>query len=211
MKDGLAGKRFGLLSVLRLYRRERKHGGTILFYECRCDCGVLKVVRSHHLRVGHTRSCGCLMRAHIARCRTHGATKTPEYKVWLGIHQRCKNPRDKNFKYYGGRGISVDPRWESFEAFLSDLGPRPSVSHSIDRIDNNSGYGPSNCRWATASEQHNNTRFNRLLTHDGTTLTLAQFAVKAGLPDPILRKRIGLGWSTARALTQPYIQRKPQR
>lgn len=132
----------------------------------RCSCGVLVVIRANDVRSGKSQSCGCLGRAvRSARSTTHGATTNggvPEYYIRATIIQRCTNPNNKDFKYYGGRGITICERWrESFEDFYADMGPRPSPELTIERINNNKGYSPSNCKWATRTEQMSNRQCTR--------------------------------------------------
>jgi hypothetical protein len=115
----------------------------------------------------------------------HGCSKNPtkEYKAWIGMKGRCLNPDYKNFKNYGGRGITVDPLWvSSFKKFLEDMGQAPTKQHSLDRIDNERGYTPENCRWATKKEQSRNTRTNRKLLFDGQEMPVAQLAEELGVP-----------------------------
>jgi hypothetical protein len=155
----LTGRRFGRWVVLGNPTSDGKR----LYWLCRCDCGIERVVASNNLCSGGSVSCGCWQRKVVTR---HGNTsvhgKTPEYRVWSGMRCRCTNPRSNRFASYGGRGIVVCERWQVFENFLEDMGPRPSPRHSIDRINNNGNYEPSNCRWATPSEQSRNQRSTRL-------------------------------------------------
>lgn len=163
--------------------------------ECRCDCGDVRVYRLYSLRNGNTRSCGCLMEE--SGYHVHGGSGLPEYVVWCSLRHRCSNPNDAGWKNYGGRGIKVCERWEkSFEAFLEDMGRRPSDKHSIDRFPNNDGdYEPGNCRWATAKEQQRNTRRNYRVFYNGETKCIAEWADQYGVSQPILYTRlVKLGW-----------------
>ncbi len=199
----IAGQRFGFLVALSEAGRDPKRGGAL--WLCQCDCGRTHIVKSHALRKGHTRSCGCQHIALIvAKTRTHGHASngrcSPELSTWRGMVRRCTNPRDAAFPSYGGRGITVCERWHSFEAFIADMGPRPP-GRSLDRIDNNAGYEPGNCRWATATEQQNNKRDNRPLEHDGRTMTLSQWAAETGLKMATIWARLRKGWKVSDALS----------
>ena len=115
---------------------------------------------------------------------------------------RCLNPSEPAFKWYGARGITVDSSWLNFDQFLKDMGPRPEGT-SLDRIDNEKGYGPDNCRWATLEKQNNNRRTTRLFTYKGQTLSMVQWSRLKGWPDNTVKERIRQGWSIDRALTTP--------
>lgn len=135
------------------------------WWQCRCDCGNIKFASAGHLHLGKggIKSCGC---ANWLGPTKHGATKngikTSEYRIWTSMIQRCENPNDKGYPRWGGRGITICPSWRaSFSTFLSDVGPRPTTNHSIDRINNDGNYEPGNCRWATAREQRLNQRPRR--------------------------------------------------
>ena len=198
VKD-LTAIRFGRLLVVRLVAERTRDRGAR--WECLCDCGTIKVVAAHALKTAHAVSCGCYNRE---KGRTHGRSKTPEYRVWRSIFQRCFNPKCKGYPQYGGRGIAVCNRWrESFENFYADMGSRPSPQHSIDRVDNDGPYAPENCRWATRKEQMRNRRVNHLLTHDGKTMTIAEWSGSTGLPFNTITNRLQRGWSIADAITKP--------
>jgi hypothetical protein len=165
----------------------------------KCDCGNEITAAGALVRFGSPKSCGCSTEAlKAAKVTKHGGAKraghAPEYAVWAGMIQRCTNPADLNYHNYGGRGITVCDRWrESFEAFKSDMGPRPSQRHTIDRIDVNGNYEPSNCRWATATEQARNTRSNRRITVGDVTLCVAEWAERSGIPIETVHARLYRG------------------
>jgi hypothetical protein len=159
----ITGQQFGRLTVLGLSHRYRRSPRiSIVHWKCRCTCGNEMTATSSDLGSGNTQSCGCFMRDRVRETSTtHGHTSggwTATFRAWSGMKTRCYNPNTKSFKHYGGRGITVCKRWyDSFENFLADMGEKP-VSMSLDRIDNERGYAPDNCRWATASEQNKNRR-----------------------------------------------------
>lgn len=132
------------------------------------------------------------------------------YGTWAMMRARCSNPDHKAYPDYGGRGVTVCERWKSFENFIADMGERPA-GMTLDRIDNDKGYSPENCRWATRKQQNNNSRKNRLLTHEGRTQTLSAWAGEAGLSRGALLKRLARGWTLAESLTVAATRNKPQR
>lgn len=124
----------------------------------------------------------------------HGGEGTPEYRIWIDIRRRCNDPGRPGFRDYGGRGIRICNRWIDFANFLTDMGKRPSPEHSIDRINNDGDYEPSNCRWATPKEQSNNRRSNHYITIEGETMTIAQWCEKYDIPDTTFHNRLRRGW-----------------
>lgn len=137
-----------------------------------------------------SRRCATLTRGHS----THRMSHSPEYRVWHSMKTRCHTPGTKDYPKYGAMGITVCARWrESFESFYADMGPRPSLKHTIDRINNMDGYHPNNCRWATAIEQGAHYKTTRQITHNGMTLSLAGWSRVCGLDRATLRHRIKLG------------------
>lgn len=133
---------------------------------------------------------------------TKGKTKTPEYQSWCSMNQRCNNPNDPKFSYYGGRGIKVCQRWTDFANFFADMGARPEGT-TLDRINADMGYTPENCRWATKRQQQNNLRSNVFIEMDGERLTLKGWSVRLGRNYQTVRARIARGWNPAEALRKP--------
>lgn len=194
----LIGTRYGRLVVISREPMVRSpSGGTRSRWLVRCDCGAEKAVDQAPLRKGETISCGCIRHGHAR----HGAV-SPEYSVWHSMMNRCTQPLHKSWPRYGGRGIRVCERWASFENFLEDMGPRPSLAHQIDRYPNNDGnYEPGNCRWARPVANARNRSDNRLITVGATTLTLIEWAERSGLGRATISRRLKLGWSPERAVT----------
>lgn len=170
---------------------------------CDCECGNTIKTTSGNLRSGHTKSCGCLKRE---KATSHGHSQAPEYWAWASMIQRCINPNNDAYRDYGGRGISVCSRWkDSFSAFLSDMGRRPSRLHSIDRIDNNKGYSPDNCRWATLREQSRNRRNTHWIEIDGERRVVSDWAAQKGLHYTTILHRLERGLSERDAVMTPPV------
>ena len=200
------GDRYGRLTVVaeiesRIARSKRRtHRYRIV--RCQCACGALADVSLTHLRSGGTASCGCLGKKNATR---HGKRYTPTYEIWKTMRQRCVNPRNRKFRLYGGRGISVCDRWlNSFVSFLEDMGERPEGC-SIDRINNDGNYEPGNCRWATRTQQARNTRQTTLITFGGHTRCLTEWAGIIGIAQATLRYRLK-HWPIEDALTRPGVR-----
>lgn len=199
----ISGQRFGMLVVL--YFSHMSQSGQSMWM-CRCDCGIEKPMQIGNAKFRGSSSCGCRrteMLSNGMMRRTHGQHDTTEYHVYCSMRQRCTNKLNAAYSDYGGRGITICERWlESFENFFEDMGKRPSGT-SLDRIDNNLGYSPDNCRWASKDQQANNTRANRMIEFCGETMTMAQWASRRNVPIQTLFNRLLLGWTVERALTTP--------
>jgi hypothetical protein len=155
----MSGKTFGRLTVLDRLENDR-HGSAV--WNCRCTCGTVKACLGYRLRSGKVLSCGCYQRE-VASQAIHGHTRvgltTSEYNSWAMMKNRCYNKKAPNYKHYGGRGIAVCKRWrDSFVAFIQDMGLKPGIGYSIERINNDGNYTPKNCKWATQKEQIDNRR-----------------------------------------------------
>jgi len=203
----LTGRRFGRLVVL-YDTGERKDGHVV--WHCRCDCGNEVDRRSDYLTSGHTKSCGCYNRERAAEAHTvHGMSRRrkyhPVYWIWGAMLQRCENQNCTYYKDYGGRGITVCPEWHDAKIFINwALANGWRKELTLDRIDNDGNYEPSNCHWVTRKEQARNRRSNRRITFNGKTQTLAQWAEELNIKDKILWARINvLHWPIERVLTEP--------
>lgn len=205
----LNGLRFGRLLVIG---RDSViiNSRHVTYLKCRCDCGIEKRIQYGSVTSGNTKSCGCLS---IEKATTHGASsggkRTPEYKSWSKMKERCLNKNHVAYSRYGGRGIKICSRWlHSFENFLSSMGAMPTPLHTLERRNNALGYLPSNCRWATKKEQANNRSNSRMIEYLGKTKTLAEWAVELGFSRSMVHYRIKGGMSVSDAFTKPSQKSK---
>ena len=199
----LIGSVIGNWTVLSL------HSSAPRRYLCRCTCGVEKDVSSSNLQSGQSTGCGHdkAERVRISKIK-HGALangkKHPLYNAWRAMLSRCTNPKNAEYRKYGGRGIMVCEAWMNFHQFVADMGPKPTPQHSIDRFpDNNGNYEPENCRWATKGEQSGNRRTNRDITHNGRTMCLAHWAQEVGMVKETLVRRLNCGMPFGDAISLP--------
>ena len=201
-----AGERHGKWTVLG--PAPTRSGGNHARWLCRCDCGKVADLKGTLLKRGKTTGCRtCVSRVALAKANvTHGMYGTPLYHIWSGIKGRCQNPTNANYDRYGGRGIGLCERWQSFGNFYADIPPRPSNRHSLDRIENDKGYEPGNIRWATPEQQQNNMRSNRLLLHEGRRQSVARWAREIGVNDTTLLARLNKGWTIKEALETPLAK-----
>lgn len=185
-KIDLLGLKFGTLTPIE-FRHFTKAGAAKWW--CRCDCGVEKLVDSYGMRIGRIASCGCQKRIKFtARVTKHGMYQSKTYKAWNGMMMRCTNKNTQFYKDYGGRGITVCERWKNFMNFRDDMGLAPE-GLSLDRVDNDKGYSPENCRWTTRTIQMRNRRISLLVTCDGETKSLGEWAREKGFNFITLRSR----------------------
>lgn len=211
-REDWIGKRFGRLTILDVLKGTAPEFHKIAVVKC--ECGVEKTCCLRDAERGAVQSCGCQGRENRRKSvMTHGMAMpgriAPEYRSWCAMFTRCTNPRHKDWMSYGGKGIKVCNRWRSFELFLADMGKRPSHKHSLDRIDYDGDYEPSNCRWATPEEQANNKSNNRMITVQGTTMSLAMWSRKTGLTRHAIESRIRYGWDEEKAIMTPRLRRGP--
>jgi len=202
MRD-LSGQKFGRLTVIEL---AGKASNKNMLWKCSCECGNSSVVASSNLVRGVTRSCGCLKaeREREANIK-HGQYGTGAHKSWMSMRQRCLNHRCPAFKNYGGRGIKICARWESFENFFADMGHRPD-GMELDRINVDGDYEPGNCRWATTLQQGRNQRKTRFATINGVTKPVTEWAQEFGINIRSVNSRLSYGWSIEKALTTPKLR-----
>ena len=211
----LKDQQFGSLTVVALAVNKTAFGQSQVI--CQCVCGWFVDVPPFRLREGNTTSCGCAFKQGITERNkaraTHNMSSSTEYKAWQAIKNRCLNPDDARYKWYGARGITICDRWkDSFENFLLDVGRRPSKQYSIDRIDNNKGYEPSNVRWASAKEQARNQTQTRLYIIEGTTKSLGEWCEQYKMPyDTVIQRIDKFDWPIYEALTEPPTGGAPRR
>ena len=192
----LSGQKFGKLTVIK--RAGNTEYGQPL-WECKCDCGNTTFVCGQHLREQRVKSCGCYIKEIVTK---HGMSQTRLYRIWSNMKIRCENPKRRDYKHYGQRGVNVCNAWSDFLTFYEwaiNNGYKDGLT--LDRIDVNGNYEPSNCRWATVKEQSNNRTNNHLITYDGETKTIAQWAEERNINHDTLYSRINrMNWDIGRAL-----------
>lgn len=193
----LEGQRFGGLIALG-HLHQRFH----IVWVCQCDCGNMTITRAYRLIRGETTSCGCLRK----RWALHGMARTPTYRSWSAMIQRCTNPNYHGYGDWGGRGITIYEPWFDFKQFLKDAGERPEPSEyfSLDRIDNNGNYEPGNVRWTDDRAQARNRRNTIMLTYKDRTQSLNDWADEVGIhPTTIITRIRRYNWPIEQALTTP--------
>lgn len=209
--EAKAGEKYGRLTLIKeTVRTSKKHK-----WLCRCDCGKYVEVSIYQMKSGECRSCGCL-RDEVAGARAkamakHNMTHTRMYKLWSTMLKRCRNPNDKDYPRYGGRGVKVCDEWKDFIKFhewAMSHGYRDDLS--IDRIDFNGNYEPSNCRWVTLADQARNRRGVIFVEYNGDKLPITLMAEKYNIPRGRLYDRLCRGWSVEDAINRPprFIYRR---
>lgn len=196
------GDRFGKWTVIGEPCTAYRSGRRRTLCLCRCECGAEKLIRLDSLKSSGTTGCKA---CNPTPRKSHGKSKTNGYGVWAAMHARCRNPNVKAYYRYGGRGITVCDRWQSYQAFVEDMGEKPGPDHTVERIDNDGDYSPENCRWATQREQCHNTRRNRWIEYNGETKILSDWAREYGLTVQGLKNRLDRGWAIKRALETPPL------
>ena len=210
------GDRYGRLTVLKEVERGKKPcGQTYRRFLCKCDCGNTKIVPLNSLRQGYVRSCGCLgdeNRHNSQRKYPERAASSRLYKIWVNMKRRCYDTNVIEYKKYWGRGITVCDEWKAdflpFYNWAKNNGYSDNLT--LDRINNNGNYEPSNCRWATRIEQANNTSFNILLSYNGETHTASEWSRLLKIPVAVIYRRKKRQWSDEKILTTKYNRFKKE-
>lgn len=207
--EDLTGEQFGRWTVLSK-TAERTNSGSIK-YEARCACGTLRVVSGKMLKDGSSVSCGCYNRERTREANTtHGMTRTPLRDAWNAMIQRCTNPNNPNYPRYGARGIAVCERWRDAGSFIEDNIGAWAPGLTLDRIDNDGPYSPENCRWTDYRTQNRNTRQTHLITYQGKTMCVTDWATHLGMNKSTLANRLNRhGWPPEKALSTPIRRPNP--
>ena len=203
----ITGNKYNRLLVFERIGTDKNGNAT---YLCLCDCGNWTEANANELKNNHKKSCGCLhneINSEFGKRKSHfihGESKTNLHKIWQGMIQRCHNPKNPAYSYYGGRGIFVCPEWHDYTIFSKWAHDNCYVDGlSIERIDNDLEYSPDNCKWIPRSEQSKNRRSVLKYEYNGATKTLREWGEEVGIKPKILWSRIHSGWTIERALTQP--------
>lgn len=188
----MLGKKFGRWTVIESAGRRGKDNRP--FWKCRCDCGTEREVDSHNLGHG-SKSCGCLQKERAAQAQTiHGLEGHPVHKAWWRMKMRCENPKNKDFKHYGGRGIKICERWRDPKSFYEDMLPSWRVGLSLDRINVNGNYEPNNCAWVTQKQQTRNKRTNVMLDTPWGRICATDAAERIGISPSAFYERLRRTW-----------------
>lgn len=194
----LEGKKFGELTVLSRAGRKSRY----ITWLCRCSCGAEIVVGGNNLRRGRTTKCKAP--AHKAnRPVSLTVEYKSEYQSWTSMRARCLDPKNKKYPIYGGRGITIDPRWDEFKNFMLDMGRKPDPKFTIERDDVNGNYEPTNCRWISRKDQGRNKRNSVFVTYNGKKILLIDLVEELGLSRNVVYQRLKLGWTLAQAIALP--------
>lgn len=213
----LTGKTFGRLTVLGLSDLKNTKNRSRLWV-CVCTCGNIVIKDTKHLNNGHAKSCGCLQKEHMNEFKekfagrvTHGMSRERLFRIWSSMIKRCSDEKYVGYMDYGGRGITVCDEWKDLETFVGWANSHGySDDLSIDRIDNNSGYCPDNCRWVDNYVQANNKRNNTLITYRNETHTLPEWSRITGIKQCTLRYRLKAGWQVNDIIERPVINQRPE-
>ena len=193
--NDLTGERFGKLTVVGFAGRDA-HGNAL--WHCECECGNLATVRADRIKSGKTKSCGCIKRESRKK---HGKSSARIYRIWTNMKTRCGNANVGSFRLYGAEGKTVCEEWQQFAPFYEwSMANGYADNLTIERKDNGKGYSPENCVWATMKDQQNNRRNNHLVTHNGETKTISQWAEITGMRQATIWARLKNGWDVEKAL-----------
>lgn len=196
--QNIKGVQFGRLTALKIVG---KTNGRVSVWECECECGKIHTASISQLRNGQVKSCGCLKRVDVP------VATERLFRIWMGIKQRCNNPNDKAYKYYGGRGIALCDEWSEYKNFRKWAHSNGyNETLTIDRSNNDLGYSPDNCRWASMKEQNRNKRSNIYVIYEGKKITLGELAHQTGLSLPMLHRRYKAGYRDEKLWTNKHLQ-----
>ena len=203
------GKKFNKLTIVADAGYIQKKRQRARMVHCLCECGNTVVLELTEVKASRKQACGCELRK--GNSRRHSMTGTRVHRIWIGMRYRILHPNASGYANYGGRGIKYDPAWDSFEAFLADMGEPPADNYTLDRIDSNGDYCKANCRWATMEVQVRNRRNSVILEYGGRRQNLVDWASELGIHPMTLRGRLDKGWPLETALTTGKVASKDPR